>query len=85
MSTNEGIYVYCIIECHTERIFKNPGIGERNDQVYTVIQDDIAAVVSRSPIIKYRIQRMHLMCHEKVIEEVMAPHMKILLCPPTHH
>ena len=72
MNNNDGIYVYCIIECKGNKTFKTTGIGERGDQVYTIVQDDIAAVVSKSPIVKYRIQRVHLMCHEKVIEEVMA-------------
>ncbi|HBM16049.1 MAG TPA: gas vesicle synthesis GvpLGvpF [Lentisphaeria bacterium] len=72
MDSKEGVYIYCIIESKEELTFKSPGIGERGDHVYTVVQDDIAAVVSKSPIITYRIQRVHLMCHEKVIEEVMG-------------
>jgi hypothetical protein len=46
----EGIYVYCIIESAEPRSFGKIGIGGRGDEVYTVHQEDLAAVVSRSPL-----------------------------------
>ncbi len=42
--------------------------------VYTVCFNNIAAVVSDSPIKKYAVGRENLICHEGAIEEVMKTH-----------
>ena len=47
------------------------GIGGRGDELYSICFNDIAAVVSNSPIIKYRVSRENTLAHEKAIEEVM--------------
>ena len=47
------------------------GVGGRGDEVYTIRFDNIAAVVSNSPIAKYSISRENMLAHEKAIEEVM--------------
>ena len=47
------------------------GIGNRNDELYTIAYEDIAAVVSNSPIISYSISRDNMLAHERAIEEVM--------------
>jgi len=39
--------------------------------LYSICFNDIAAVVSNSPIIKYRVSRENTLAHEKAIEEVM--------------
>ena len=39
--------------------------------MYSICFNDIAAVVSNSPIIKYRVSRENTLAHEKAIEEVM--------------
>jgi hypothetical protein len=50
------------------------GIGGRGDELYSICFNDIAAVVSNSPIIRYRVSRENTLAHEKAIEEVMKEH-----------
>ncbi len=71
----EGKYIYCIIETEgkVER-FGPIGVGGRGDQVYTILFDNIAAVVSNSPIKKYTVARENVIPHERAIEEVMKTH-----------
>lgn len=68
---NEGKYLYCIIEESQNRNFGRIGIGNRDDEVYTIGFRDLACVVSSTPMTKYVINRQNLMAHEKVIEKVM--------------
>lgn len=72
----EGKYIYCIIggKGKVEQ-FGPLGIGGRGDELYTICFDDIAAVVSNSPIKKYSVARENLIPHECAIEEVMKTHM----------
>ena len=71
----EGEYIYCIIETKGQpEQFGSIGIGGRSDVVYTVCFNNIAAVVSNSPIKKYSVGRENLICHERAIEEVMETH-----------
>lgn len=68
----EGKYIYCIIETKGKsEQFGSIGIGGRSDVVYTVCFNNIAAVVSNSPIKKYSVSRENLIFHECAIEEVM--------------
>ena len=67
----EGKYIYCIIGSGQSRSFGSIGIGGRGDEVYTICLNDIAAVVSDSPIKKYPVSRENLIPHEYAIEEVM--------------
>jgi len=67
----EGKYIYCIINSKSPQSFGPLGIGGRGDELYTISFDDISAVVSNSPIIKYSISRENTLAHEKAIEEVM--------------
>ncbi len=67
----EGKYIYCIIATKELRTFGPLGIGARGDELYTILFDDIAAVVSNSPIISYSISRDNMLAHERAIEEVM--------------
>jgi len=73
-SVEEGKYVYCIIELNHPKSFGPLGIGGRGDKVYTVCFDDIAAVVSNSPIKKYPVSSENTLAHEEAIEEVMKEH-----------
>jgi hypothetical protein len=67
----EGKYIYGIIR-HTGPIDFGPiGIGKRADLVYGINYNDITAIVSNSPIIKYEARRVNLTTHEKILEEVM--------------
>jgi len=66
-----GKYMYCIIRCPEPRQFTNLGIGERGDVVHTVHFEDLAVVVSNSPMVEYESRRRNMMAHTLVLEEVM--------------
>src|SRR2546430_6720612 len=70
----EGVYVYCIIESGDPRTFGKIGIGARGDEVFTVHYRDLAAVVSRAPLIVYDPTRENALTHEHVQEVVMNEH-----------
>src|SRR5438477_6913617 len=70
-ASDEGIYVYCIIESAEPRSFGKIGIGGRGDEVYTVHHEDLAAVVSRSLLMVYDPTRENALTHEHVNEVVM--------------
>jgi len=70
----EGKYIYCIIASNETQSFGPLGIGGRSDELYTILFDDIAAVVSNSPIISYAVSRENMLAHEKAIEEIMKKH-----------
>ena len=74
IAVKEGKYIYCIIASNEARSFGTLGIGDRGDEVYTICFNDIAAVVSNSPIKKYPVSRENLIPHERAIEEVMKTH-----------
>src|SRR6266542_4293555 len=67
---NSGIYVYSIIECEEPRSFGKVGIGGRGDDVYTVHYKDLAAVVSRTPLVVYDPTRENVLAHEHVNEVI---------------
>jgi hypothetical protein len=66
-----GQYIYCIIGSGRPESFGPGGIGAQGEELTTVCRQDIAAVVSRSPMIKYALSRDNMIAHEKAIEEVM--------------
>lgn len=66
-----GKYVYCIIDSKEPRTFGPIGIGGRGDEVYTVHYEDLAAVVSNTPLIVYDPTRENVFAHEQVNETVM--------------
>lgn len=82
-AVKEGIYIYCIMATNDSnpiedqdsprgtKTFGLLGIGNRNDELYVIAYEDIAAVVSKSPVISYSISRENMLAHEKAIEEVM--------------
>jgi hypothetical protein len=74
VATEEGKYIYCIIEAGQSHSFGPLGIGGRGDELYAVCFEDIAAVVSDAPIKRYTVSREHTLAHEKAIEKVMADH-----------
>ena len=67
----EGKYIYCIIGTKQERNFGLIGIGGRGDEVLTIGYDDMSMVVSNHPVTKLVVNRVDMLTHEKVIEEVM--------------
>ncbi|MEW6410778.1 MAG: GvpL/GvpF family gas vesicle protein [Nitrospirota bacterium] len=70
----EGKYIYCIIDDGKLQTFGSIGIGDREDELYTICFQDIGAVVSDSPIKKYPVNRENSLSHENAIEEVMKHH-----------
>jgi hypothetical protein len=70
----EGKYLYCIIRIPASESpdqFTTLGIGQRGDSVEPIQYQDLAAVVSDSPVIDYERTRRNMMAHTKVLEEVM--------------
>lgn len=66
-----GKYIYCVIRSGEPRQFATRGIGERGDVVHTVHVEDLAAVVSDSPVVEYEGDRRNMMAHTLVLEEVL--------------
>lgn len=71
---HEGKYLYAIIREHRTREFGRIGIGERNDEVYTISYKDLSCVISNSPFRKYPVNRENCLAHQKVLEKVMEEH-----------
>ncbi len=71
VALKEGKYIYCIIASKEAQSFGPMGIGGRGDEMSAIVYDDIAAVVSNSPVISYTVSRENMLAHEKAIEEVM--------------
>lgn len=67
----EGYYIYGIISTRQEQEFGPIGMGERGDLVHTVHYQELTAIVSASPIIKYAVTRANSMAHIKVLEMAM--------------
>jgi len=68
----DGKYVYCIIKSGRERDFGPIGIGEESSRVYTVHHEELAAVVSDTPLRIYDPTRENVLAHEFVNETVMC-------------
>jgi len=47
------------------------GIGGRNDDVYSLAYQNLAAIISHSPITRYSVSRENTLTHQRVMEEVM--------------
>jgi hypothetical protein len=67
---HEGKYVYCIVRLNDPRDFGEIGIGG-GARVYTVHHNELAAVVSDTPIVIYDPTRENVLAHEFVNETVM--------------
>ncbi len=72
-----GKYVYCIIQSKEPASFGRIGIGADPTEVHTVSFEDIAAVVSDTPIEVYDPTRENVLAHERVNETVMHHHTAI--------
>jgi hypothetical protein len=66
-----GMYVYSVIECTAPGTFGRLGIGGRFDDVYTVHYKELAAVVSRTPLVVYDPTRENVLAHEHVNEVII--------------
>ena len=71
---NEGKYVYCIIKTETPLTFGPLGIGAEPADTRTVNFRDIAAVVSRTPMVVQDPTRDNVLAHQRVNETVMQRH-----------
>ncbi|MFH1560614.1 MAG: GvpL/GvpF family gas vesicle protein [Chloroflexota bacterium] len=71
---SEGLYVYCVIGTGEARNFGPIGVGGRGDAVTTIAYTDLSAVVSSLPMDKYVVAHETMLCHERVLEAVMADH-----------
>ncbi|MEO7084750.1 MAG: GvpL/GvpF family gas vesicle protein [Gemmatimonadaceae bacterium] len=69
-SIDGGKYVYCIVRSDKQRDFGSIGIGG-GQRVFTVAFQDLAAVVSDTPIVIYDPTRDNVLAHEFVNETVM--------------
>src|SRR6476620_11461646 len=65
-----GKYVYCIVRSERQREFGTIGIGG-GQRVFTVAYNNLAAVVSDTPIRIYDPTRENVLAHELVNETVM--------------
>ncbi len=68
---DKGKYIYCIIEEDQARNFGSIGIGGEGNGVSNVSFQDLSAVISDVPMIRYDVSRENMIAHTKVIEEVM--------------
>ena len=66
-----GKYLYCIIPCSENRTFTADVIGDGDGVVHTVCHQDLAVVVSNSPVTQYESTRRNMVAHERVLETVM--------------
>jgi gas vesicle protein GvpL/GvpF len=71
---NEGKYVYCIIRSVRPLTFGPLGIGAEPAEVHTVHYQDIAAVVSNTPMVVQDPTRDNVLAHQRVNETVMQHH-----------
>jgi len=70
-SDKRGKYVYCIVRTDESLRFGPIGFGTPAGEVYTVLYEDIAAVVSDAPIEVLDATRENVLAHERVNEAVM--------------
>jgi hypothetical protein len=70
----KGRYVYCIVRADQALTFGAIGIGEEPAPVYTVRCDDLAAIVSDTPLGVLDPTRDNVLAHQRVNETVMREH-----------
>ncbi|MEW6233289.1 MAG: GvpL/GvpF family gas vesicle protein [Chloroflexota bacterium] len=69
-------YVYAIIPTGNGVVFEAAGVDDHHDEVYSIPNRDIAAVVSASPLADYRGLKRdeavpYLVAHQRVVEAIM--------------
>jgi hypothetical protein len=69
--SQDGRYVYGVIQAREPIAFGRTGIGGSGEVVYTVHYGDIAAVVSKTSVFIFDPTRDNALAHEHVIETVM--------------
>jgi Gas vesicle synthesis protein GvpL/GvpF len=71
---SKGRYVYCIVRAEQALAFGAIGIGEEPAPVYSVRCDDLAAIVSDTPLGVLDPTRDNVLAHQRVNETVMREH-----------
>ncbi|MFZ5516962.1 MAG: GvpL/GvpF family gas vesicle protein [Candidatus Zhuqueibacterota bacterium] len=71
MSEN-GKYIYCIIEEEKSQTFGSRNIGETPAPVHSIHFNHIGAVISDTPIVNYPLLSKNYLAHQKVIEEALS-------------
>jgi hypothetical protein len=69
-----GKYVYCIVRAGRSLEFGRIGIGQVPSRVHTIQYEDVAAVVSDTPIEVHEPTRENVLAHERVNATVMRTH-----------
>src|SRR5262245_38463135 len=69
--STEGRYVYCVIRSNEPLSFGPLGLGPEPSDVHTIHHRDIAAVVSKTPIVVQDPTRENVLRHQQVNETVM--------------
>jgi hypothetical protein len=69
-------YVYAVIPSEEQGIFDVGGVGNNHDEVYSIANRNVAAIVSASPLADFRgLKReqavRYLVAHQRVVETVM--------------
>lgn len=72
MNNEEGRYFYGILGNKKHLEFGPIGIGKKGDVVYTLPYQEISAIISHSPIVKYPVTREYTIAHAKVLETAVA-------------
>lgn len=74
MSNEEGRYIYGITTINQRQEVGPIGIGKKSKIVYTLPYQDISAIISNSPIVKYPVSRDNTVAHAAVLEKVGKEH-----------
>ncbi len=74
MNNREGYYIYGIIAAGRRQEYGPIGIGGRGDLVYTLPYRNVAAILSRAPIVKYAVTRDNMLTHTRVLECAVQEH-----------
>lgn len=69
MSNEEGCYIYGIIGASQRQELGPLGIGGRGDMVYTLPYQNVAAIISKAPIVKYPVTRENMLAHSRILEK----------------
>lgn len=66
----KGKYMYCIIQAEEIQDFGPLGVGGGGDSLVTVHDEDLACVISESPLEDYAVTREYTMAHHQAIMAV---------------
>ncbi|MBS3819576.1 GvpL/GvpF family gas vesicle protein [bacterium] len=67
----QGKYIYGIMDTSEEKYYNLKGIGNEGSTVHSLSFEDVAALVSDSPVKEYPISRENTLKHMKILERFM--------------